>query len=109
MPQHPWSALVLSLMACTPALANLPLIEAKQCLQCHAVDKNLIGPSFQRIAYRWRGNPTAEKMLIATIQSGSREGGGQHWSENTPMPNAWERPMVSDAEAKQIVEWIMKQ
>jgi hypothetical protein len=25
------------------------------------------------------------------------------------MPDAWERPTVSDAEAKKIVEWIMRQ
>lgn len=109
MQKRQWFGLVLTLMASAPALASLQLVEEKQCLQCHAVDKTLIGPSFKRIAYRWNGNPTARKMLIATIQNGTREGGGQHWSEKTSMPDAWERPMVSDAEAQKIFEWIMKQ
>ena len=107
MHKHPWFGLILMLMASTHALANLKLVEEKQCLQCHAVDKPLIGPSFKRIAYRWSGNPTAEKMLLSTIQNGTREGGGQHWSETTSMPNGWERPVVSDAEAKAIYRWIM--
>ena len=107
MQKRPWFGLVLTLLASAPALASLKLVEEKQCLQCHAVSKPLIGPSFKRIAYRWNGNPTAEKMLISTIQNGTREGGGQHWSETTSMPNGWERPMVSDAEAKAIYRWIM--
>ena len=109
MSKRQWFGLVFTLMVSVPALASLKLVEEKQCLQCHAVDKNLIGPSFKRIAYRWNGNPTAEKMLIATIQNDTREGGGQHWSEPIAMPNAWERPMVSNAEAQQIFKWIMKQ
>jgi cytochrome c len=85
------------------------LVKEKQCLQCHDVGKDVIGPSFKRIAFRWKGNPTAEKMLISTIQNGTLEGGGQHWSSTTHMPNAWERPVVSKAEAKTIFQWIMRQ
>ena len=94
---------------CTSAMANETLVQEKQCQQCHAVDKDVIGPSFKRIAFRWKGNPSAEKMLMATIQNGTREGGGQHWSSTTEMPNAWERPLVSKAEAKAIYRWIMRQ
>jgi cytochrome c len=109
MTKPPGFCLIALLCASTSALANLPLVREKQCLQCHAVSKTFIGPSFKRIAFRWKDNPAAEKILIATIQKGTREGGGQHWSETTPMPDAWERPTVSDAEAKKIVEWIMRQ
>ena len=101
--------IIAALSIGTPALADLALVQEKQCLQCHAVNKTLIGPSFKRIAFRWKGNPTAEKVLMATIQNGSREGGGQHWSETTPMPDAWERPLVSDQEAREIYAWIMRQ
>ena len=109
MSKRQWFGLVFTLMVSAPALASLKLVEEKQCLQCHAVDKTLIGPSFKRIAYRWNGNPVAEKMLIATIRNGTREGGGQHWSSTTHMPDAWERPMVSEEEAKKIFVWIMGQ
>ena len=109
MTKIPGLCVTAALCIVTPAMADLALVHEKQCLQCHAVNQTLIGPSFKRIAYRWKGNPTAEKMLLATIQNGTREGGGQHWSENTPMPDGWERPAVSNAEAKKIFEWIMRQ
>ena len=102
-------SLILALSASTSALADLQLVQDKQCLQCHAVDKDLIGPSFKRIAFRWTGNSGAEKMLISTIQNGTREGGGQHWSSTTYMPDGWERPLVSDEEAQKIYRWIMAQ
>jgi cytochrome c len=105
----PAFSLIVALCASTPAWANLALVQEKQCLQCHAVDKDLIGPSFKRIAFRWKGNSVAEKMLISTIQNGTREGGGQHWSETTSMPDGWERPLVSDEEAQKIFVWIMGQ
>ena len=109
MTKIPFFSLIVALCASHAAFANLQLVEEKQCLQCHAVDKNLIGPSFKRIAYRWNGNPVAEQMLISTIRNGTREGGGQHWSSTTNMPDAWERPMVSEQEAKKIFLWIMGQ
>ena len=109
MTQIPFFSLIVALCTSTTAFADLQLAQEKQCMQCHAVDKNLIGPSFKRIAFRWKDNPVAEKMLISTIQNGTREGGGQHWSETTSMPDGWERPMVNDAEAKKIFLWIMRQ
>lgn len=109
MTKIPFFSLIVALCASTTAFADLQLVQEKQCLQCHAVDKNFIGPSFKRIAFRWNGNPVAEKMLISTIRNGTREGGGQHWSSTTNMPDAWERPMVSEEEAKKIFVWIMVQ
>ncbi len=100
--------LMMALFVSAPALANLALVQEKQCMQCHAVDKDMIGPSFKRIAFRWNGNSVAEKMLISTILNGTQEG-GQHWSSTTSMPNGWERPLVSQAEAQKIYVWIMGQ
>ena len=101
--------LLMALCASTSAMANLQLVQEKQCMQCHSVDKNLIGPSFKRIAFRWKGNPAAEKVLISTIQNGTREGGGRHWSATTNMPDSLERPLISPEEAKKIFVWIMGQ
>jgi cytochrome c len=109
MTKPPSVCITAALCVITPAMADLALVQEKQCLQCHAVNQTLIGPSFKRIAFRWKGNPTAEKMLISTIQNGTREGGGQHWSATTHMPDGWERPVVSDTEAKKMVEWILRQ
>lgn len=110
MKQFQCFALVSALSVCMPVLADArDLVKEKQCMQCHDVEKDVIGPSFKRIAFRWKGNPSAEKMLISTIRNGTLEGGGQHWSSTTQMPNSWERPVVSQAEAKTIFQWIMRQ
>jgi cytochrome c len=109
MSKVPGLFFMAALCASAPALADLALVQEKQCMQCHTVNKDLIGPSFKHIAYRWKGNPAAEKVLISTIQSGTLEGGGQHWGAITRMPDGWERPLVSDAEAKTIFTWIMRQ
>ena len=105
-----------SLLICTPAFANADLLKEKMCFQCHNVSpdktgKSLqrIGPSFQEVSARWKDNKDAEGTLVATIRKGSIEGGGIHWPMNAVMPNDSERPLVSDAEAKQILKWIMSQ
>ncbi|KRB39560.1 MULTISPECIES: c-type cytochrome [unclassified Acidovorax] len=103
------SILIGVLMVSAPAFANSKLVKEKQCLQCHAVSKDTIGPSFKHIAKLWKGNHDAEKSLTATIQKGTTDGGGQHWEMKAKMPDGSERPPISDAEAKQIYKWIMRQ
>jgi cytochrome c len=99
--------LIFAMGASTPVFADLNLVKDKQCMQCHDISIDRVGPSFQRIAKRWKGNPAAEKLLTSTIQQGTQEGGGQHWSSKANMPDSQERPMVSDVEAVRIVKWIM--
>ena len=43
---------------------------------------------------------------MAVISRGSEATGGPHWGK-AKMPNDAERPMVSDAEARKIVKWIL--
>ena len=33
-----------------PAMANLALAQKHNCMACHAVDKKLVGPSYQDVA-----------------------------------------------------------
>ncbi len=98
---------ILTLGLSAPAWADLNLVKEKQCFQCHEVHQERIGPSFKRIAFRWKGNAAAEQLLISTIQRGTQDGGGQHWTAVTQMPDGSERPLVSHEEARKIVRWIM--
>ena len=68
----------------------------------------IAGPAFQKIARVWKGRKDAEAMLVATIRKGSSGTGGPHWNKAT-MPDQAERPTVSEAEAKQLVAWILRQ
>lgn len=88
------------------ALASDKLVQDKQCLGCHA--QQGAAPSFKSIAAAWKGRKGAEASLVKTIQQGSAATGGPHWGK-ARMPDQAERPMVSEAEAKQIARWILAQ
>ena len=66
------------------------------------------GPAFKKIATLWRGRKDAEEKMVSTIRQGSSATGGPHWNKAT-MPDQAERPLVSEAEAKRIAAWILKQ
>ena len=42
------------------AVAAKKLARADHCLRCHAVDRKKEGPSFQAIAYKYKGQPDAQ-------------------------------------------------
>ena len=87
--------------------ANLELAKSKQCMSCHAVDKDTATPSFRSIAAKHRNNPGAEAALVSGIMKGW-EAGGYHVGI-TKMPSSGARPVVSKAEATQLAAWIMGQ
>lgn len=96
-------ALITALVAAAaaPAFANADLAKAKNCLACHAVDKKLVGPSYKDVAAKYAGQKDAVDKLSAKVI----KGGVGVWGQ-IPMPaNA----QVNDAEAKQLVQWILTQ
>lgn len=71
------------------------LFSAKACVACHAVDRKLVGPSYQEVAEK-RGDDVA--TVAQNIISGSTGVYGP-----IPMPpNA-----VTEAEATILAEWIL--
>ena len=84
-----------------PAFASADLAKAKNCLSCHAVDKKVVGPSFKEIAAKYKGQGDAAGKLATKIQ----KGGSGVWGA-VPMPP---NPAVTDAEAKSLAEWVLKQ
>ena len=94
------SALVaVSLVASAPALANLELAKSKNCMACHATDKKLVGPSYQEVAAKYKGQKDAEAKLIDKV----KKGGSGVWGQ-VPMPP---NPTLSDADLKTLVTWIL--
>lgn len=83
----------------TPALADMALATAKNCMACHAVDKKLVGPSYKDIASKYAGQADAVDKLVSKVV----KGGSGVWGL-VPMPaNA----QINDADAKRLVAWIM--
>jgi len=75
------------------------LIESKQCLACHQVDANSVGPSYLNVAMRYRGDANVTTQLLKKL----RQGGAGAWGE-IPMPA---QAAVSDGEANEIIQAIL--
>lgn len=94
-------ALSAGIAASTPALADMQLATAKNCMACHAVDKKLVGPSYKDVAAKYDGQKDAAEKLAVKVM----KGGSGVWGP-VPMPaNA----QVSADEAKKLVAWILAQ
>jgi cytochrome c len=75
---------------------------AKQnaCLGCHAIDKKIVGPSYQSIAQKYKSDPNAPVFLKNKIA----KGGAGSWGV-VPMPaNA----KLSDADLSLLSGWILR-
>ncbi|HEY9237224.1 MAG TPA: c-type cytochrome [Burkholderiaceae bacterium] len=92
------AVLLLAALA-SPAFAQADLAQKKNCMACHAVDKKVLGPAFKEIGAKYAGQKDAVDKLAGKVV----KGGTGVWG-NIPMPA---NPQVTDAEAKQLVGWIL--
>lgn len=72
------------------------------CMACHAKDKKLVGPSFQQIAAKYKGQD-AKTALVKKV----REGGKGSFGPIPMSPNPPDK--IGDAELAAAVDWILKQ
>ena len=90
-------------LSATAAPAGRDLARNKGCMECHAVDKEVWGPSYRQIAKYYRPLPNGKALMSQKIV----KGGGEHYGERS-MPAHATRPVpVSEAEAEQIAAWIL--
>jgi len=88
-----------ALCASAPALADLALATAKNCMSCHAVDRKILGPAFKDIAAKYKDNKGAADMLATKIM----KGGSGVWGV-VPMPA---NNQVNEADAKKLAAWVL--
>ena len=91
--------LSLAVLASAPAFASKELAQKNACLACHAVDKKLVGPSYQDVVKKYSTQSDAATMLAISIKNG----GAGKWGP-IPMPA---QAAISDAEAKTLADWIL--
>ncbi len=87
-----------------PAKAPSPaeiqaLASRKACLNCHNIDRKVIGPAFKDVAQRYRKQKDAEQKLVAKVL----KGGGGAWGPVAMPAN----PQVDEAQARQLVHWVL--
>jgi len=89
----------LAMSCCTaPVLADEALATAKGCLACHQMAVKVVGPAYQEVAAKYKGNTDA-----ATLAGKIKAGGVGVWGP-IPMPP---QVALSDDEAAILAEWIL--
>ena len=64
---------LLSAMLAVPALAAMseeqiePFLKKEGCFKCHAMDKTKKGPSYKKIAEKYKGKPDGEEKVIKNL------------------------------------------
>ena len=93
------ATIVTACMLSAPAFAQPELAQKKNCMACHAVGQKVIGPAYKEVAAKYAGQPDAVAKLTEKVM----KGGSGVWGA-VPMPA---NPQVTEAEAKQLVQWIL--
>ena len=94
-----FAPIVIAFMAAGPAGASPDLAQKKNCTSCHAIGQKVIGPAYKDVAAKYAGQADA----VARLSQKVMKGGSGVWGV-VPMPA---NPQVSEAEAKQLVQWIL--
>lgn len=67
------------------------------CLNCHQIDKKIVGPAWKDVAAKYKGDATAQDALVAKVI----KGGSGHWNDQTgglPMTPHPVKPAKDDIE-----------
>ena len=75
------------------------LLTKNGCTACHAVDKKVVGPAYNDVAAKYKGDAGAAAKLAAKVKAG----GSGVWGQ-VPMPP---NPAVSDADMKTMIAYIL--
>ena len=89
---------IVGTIAAAPAFANPELAQKKACTACHAVDKKVIGPAYNDVSLKYKGDAGAAAKLMTKV----KQGGAGVWG-SIPMPP---QP-IPDAELKVVVPYIL--
>jgi cytochrome c len=86
-----------------PGRAAIPpgeqLFQSNDCVTCHAIDHQVVGPSYIAVAKKFAGQKDAVPTLVSAIKNGHVGTWGM-----VPMPP---HPNLTDAQIKEIVDWIL--
>lgn len=97
-------SLVTPAAAAVDEAAAKALAKENDCFKCHAIDKTKKGPSYKKIAAKYKGKPDGEEKAIKNITMGQKvklEDGTEedHKIIDTKDPKA----------LKNLVQWILSQ
>ena len=78
---------------------NMELATKSGCMACHGVNNKIVGPGYNEVETRYKGQPDAEDRLVAKVKAG-----GQGVWGAVPMPP---NGHLKDEDLKTLVKWIL--
>jgi cytochrome c len=99
------ASVAVALLVAVPASAALDntsaqaMMQKDGCAACHSIDKKIVGPAYQDVAAKYKGDKTAAAKLADKV----KKGGVGVWGQIPMPPNA----QVSDGDIKDLVVWIL--
>jgi cytochrome c len=78
---------------------QLALATQSGCMACHKVDAKVVGPAYQDVAAKYKGDAAALEMLVEKV----KKGGTGTWGPVPMPPNAH----VSEENIRAIVGWVL--
>lgn len=75
----------------------LPIARKNNCMACHSIDRRIVGPSFNDIGARYKGQDVQQYLFVRI-----RQGGSGVWG---PIPEPPQRT-IPDNDLKLVVRWI---
>lgn len=80
--------------------AGESLLKKSGCMSCHSIDKKNVGPSYNDVSAKYKGDAGAAARLMVKV----KKGGGGVWGTTVLMPP---NPQVSDADLKTMIDYIL--
>lgn len=95
------AAAALLALASSLAMASAPTetLNKYACSGCHGISAKVVGPGFNEVAAKYKGQKDAKAHLTARIKSG----GSGIWGA-IPMPP---QPAITEAELNSVVDWLL--
>ncbi|WP_322030542.1 c-type cytochrome [Paraburkholderia sp. J76] len=82
-----------------PSPAGLALAQQQNCMSCHSVTRNFMGPALRDVAAKYAGKPEAQAYLTHKILEGSTGVWGV-----VPMPA---NTQLNPAQAAELASWVL--
>lgn len=102
------AAATVALSVSLPAFAAMdeaavePFLKKAGCFKCHALDKTKKGPSYKKIADKYKGKPEGESKVIKNITTGNKVKLEDGTEEDHKIIE-----VKDEADLKVIAKWIL--
>jgi len=96
------TALILGLASAGAWAGAEDAMNKAGCTACHAKDKKILGPAFNDIAAKYKGQDVTAKLMEKVRKGGAGSFGPVPMSPNGP-------DKIDDAALKDVIAWILQQ